>query len=670
MIPTPRVTTPPRIRKVSVNNWLKGKTSTNDDGRTDPEGLSATQNVLLEQDGVIRPWMSMSQYGEQPTGTVLGEIYEFKEVDGATDTNWMISVQNVAGTAKVYIRKDQEAWIEISGKTYDTTAPCRFTQVDDKVLICNGVDNLSYFDIPTQTVVPFVQVNTPSNASATRGAGLSANPYTLSYKVTSSNQGESAASTAFTVTVNKIRGSWSGATENVTITADTEVGAEYYHVYINDAYTSTSGEWEYIGSVADPGTATWSFLDDGTVSPDYTRTAPISDSSAGPKATRASVINGQVFLIGDPDRPRDIIHGGNTRGNELNFSPYGGGGSFQVGAGGKELPAKIIGFRDGRGFPAITVLCRSTGGNGKRYIVSPETLTLGSTIIDYFKVSEDNGESGTDAPDGVISYMDALWYPSLEGFKTTFTKQQVQNILSTDKVSRNIETDVSQISLSYLDKAVGVAHRGRLYWALPVGSTSNNQIWTLDLDRGRGWMLPRIANVDWMWTYEDNNGSTHLLVLSDNTIYEFSYSAFTSDDGTPFSTYVRSGILKFSEDGMDWASVIDVTFVFLRPRGSINLTVSGLGEDNETSQSIGSDTFTSPAGTAGWGEDGFGILGWGETLEVPNSSGLTRKTKTIEIDEELQWLYWELSTEDSGVDYALSDVVVRYVPIGTKDLSE
>lgn len=671
MISPPQVTKAPRIKRVSINNWLKGKDSTNDEGRVEPEGLSATQNVILEQDGVIRPWPSLVAYGPQPTGTVLGEIYEFKEVDGLTDTNWMITVQNVAGTAKVYVRKDQEAWIEISGKTYDTTATCRFAQVDDKVLVCNGVDNLSYYDIPTQTVVPFVQVNTPSTTTATRGAGLSAGSFTLSYKVTSSKQGESAASAEFTTTVNKIRGTWTGATENVAIQADRETGAEYYHIYLNDAYTSTSGQWEYIGSVRDPGTgATWSFTDDGTVAPDYTRTAPLADSSAGPKASRASVINGQVFLIGDPDRVRDIIYGGNTLGNELNFSPYGGGGSLQVGAGGKELPAKVVSFRDGRGFSAITVLCRSTGGRGKRYILAPDSITLGTTTIDFFKVSEDNGEDGTDAPDGVISYMDALWYPSLDGFKTTFTKPQVQNILSTDKLTDNIVPDVEQISLANLDKSVGVAHRGRLYWALPVQSESNNQIWTLDLERGRGWMLPRIANVDWLWTYEDSLGATRLLALSNNTIYEFSYASFTNDDGDPFSTYVRSGILKFSEDGMDWASVIDVTFVFLRPRGSINLTVSGLSEDNETSQSIGSDTFTSDSGVAGWAEDGWGELGWSETLDVPNSSGLTRKSKTIEIDEELQWLYWEITTDEAGVDYALSDVIVRYVGIGTKDLTE
>ena len=660
----------PKIKRVSVRNWMKGKTSTNDDGRIDNEGLSAAQNVLLEQDGVIRPWMSLVAYGPQPTGTILGEVGEFKEIDGATETNWMITVQNVSGTARVYIRKDQDAWIECTGKDYNTTASCRFTQVDDKVLVCNGVDNLSYLDIPTKNVVPFTQVDTPSGGGAVK-TGLVNNTYPLSYKVTASNQGESAASAEITVSVGKIRGSWIGGTDFVTITADTETGAEYYHVYIKDAYSSTTGEWEYIGTVNDPGTATWSFVDDGTVSPDYTRTAPIGDSSAGPKAKRASVVNGQVILIGNPDAPREIYYGGNTLGNELNFSPYGGGGSLQVGAGGKELPARVIGFRNGQGQPAITVLCRTTGGRGKRYVLSPQTTTIGTTVIDFFQVTEDNGEDGTDAADGVLLYRDALWYPSIDGFKTTYTKQQIQNILSTDAVSDGIRPDVNNISLANLDKAVGVAFKGRLYWALPVGSDHNNQIWTLDLERGRGWMLPRYVNADWLFTYEDNSGNTRFLCVQDNTIMEFSYSSLTNDNGTPFSTYARSGIIKFSEDAMVWGQVIRVTFVFLRPRGEIQVQVDGLLEDEEQSQSLNTDAYVTADEVAGWGEAGFSepTNGWGETLLVPTSSAVTRKIKSVEIDEEMQWLQWSVKTTTAGCDYSLSDVIIEFVETGSKDLT-
>lgn len=667
LISPPKATKAPTISRLALSNWRKGYSSDLDDARTPQDGLRASNNVLLDQDGVIRPWMSLVEFGPQPEGTILGSIGEFKEVDGADITIWMITVQNVAGTAKVYIRKDDDAWIVCNGKTYDTSAECYFTQVDDKVLVTNGVDNLSYLDIPTKDVIPFTSLTTPANLAGTVGAGLTGTTYSISVQVTASNNGETAGSTKVTKTVSKIREVWSAADENISWTWDRVTGADRYHVYLAD---TAGGTPEYLTTITDPGSGTTvTFLDNGSLPTDLTRTVPAGDTTAGPKFKRTSIINGQVFGWGDPDDIRTIRFGG-TGEDVLDFSPYDGGGSTKIGNGGKEVPVQVKGFRRGSGDPAITVLCQSTGGKGRRYILTPDTITAGETIISYFKVEEDSGEDGTDAPDSVIVYKDGLWYFSLDGVKTTYTKAQVQSILSTDNASNLIQPDIANINLNQIDKCVGVAFEDRLYWALPVGSESNNQIWTLDLKTGRGWMLPRTCNADWIGTYQDNSGSTRFIALVDNTIYEFSYSQLTTDGDEAFGTYARSGIIKFSEDGMEWAKVIDVTFVLLRPQGNIQLTISGLTEDNEQAQSIGSNSYTSTTSISGWGQGGWADQTWGETVAIPATSGITRKTTTIEIDEELNWLQWELQTTESGCDYALSDVIIRYVNIGTKDLTE
>jgi len=670
MIKPPQATAPPKIERVSIMNWVGGYNSTQDDGRIPNDGLTAAQNVLLEQDGVIRPWPSMIEYGPQPSGTILGEIGEFKVINGSTKTNYLITVQNVSGTAHVWIRKDLDAWIECTGKNFDTTADCHFLQIANKVLITNGVDNLSYLDInPTSgsylDVVPFVSLAAVTGVSATP-TGLTGTTYTLRYAVTASNQGETAGTNASAITVSKIRGSWNGTSEYVDITWNRVTNATQYHVYLSD---TTGGVQSYLGTVTDPGTgATATFRDWGDTGLDYTRSIPLEDTSAGPIAKRAFSVNGRVFLLGDPSNMRLVRYGGDTPESALDFGPYNGGGSGEIGSGGKEVPVAIKSFRRGNGTPSIVALCQSTAGRGKRYTLTPETLTIGETVISYFKVEEDNGEDGTDSPDGVILYRDSLWYPSLDGFKSTYTKEQVQNILSTDKVSGKIEPDISNISTQNLDKCVGVAYQGRLYWALPVGAEENNQIWTLDLERGRGWMLPRYVKASWLSLYEDNAGKTHFLALSENGLYEFSYSSLTNDNGTAMSTYARSGMIKFSKDGMEWGSVIDVTFVFLRPKGSIEIQVEGLTEDEELAQSVGSDTYVSGDSFAGWGESTFSSsLAWGETINIPSGSNITRKTKTVEIDEELNWLIWSIKTTDPGVDYRLADVIVRYINVGTKD---
>src|SRR3990167_9316633 len=82
------------IKRLSVKNWLQGTVTAYDDGRLPVEGLKSSGNVYLEQDGTVRPRPSLIRYGPQPTGKVLGEIYEFKNVDGLSSTNWLICMQS------------------------------------------------------------------------------------------------------------------------------------------------------------------------------------------------------------------------------------------------------------------------------------------------------------------------------------------------------------------------------------------------------------------------------------------------------------------------------------------------------------------------------------------------------------------------------------------------
>jgi hypothetical protein len=654
----------PKIERISLRAWEQGTVTAYDDGRTPTDGLRGSGNVVLDQDGTLRPRPSLILYGEQPTGTILGEIFEFVYATSTGSENYEIAMMDMSGTARPYIRKDGGSWSATTGKTYDTTARTHYLQADDKVLVMNGQDNLSYFDIPTvvstKTIVPFTALSTPS-APTTAKTGLTGTTYTYYYRITAnSTVGETAASVAASVQVGAVRETWDNTTNYVTVSWSAVAGATSYNLYLG----SVSGQEFLIVA----GINGLSYKDIGAASapPDVTRQAPLTDSTAGPKAAAGSVINGRVFLYREKDNPRTIYAGG-TGTSVLNFSPFGGGGTIEIGKGTKEFPVKVMPYRDGRGTPQITILCRGTNGKGKRYTMAPATLTVGDTIIDYFEVVEDNGQDGTDSPDGVILYNDSLWYPSRDGFKTTGTKPQLQNILSTNRVSNTIQTDIKNLNTAAMEMCVGLGFEGKLHWALPVGSETNNEIWTLDLDRKGAWMKPWTVSADWMWLYNDNNGVTHFCILSGNQIYEFSYAQATNDNGMAFPTSASSGLIKFSDDGMEWAKVIDVTFFLQRPQGSINLLVAGKTEDASLA-TTGSRTFTSSSSVAGWSESGWGSWGWSNPPLVPTQYGDANKAVVIEVDEELEWLTWELNSTGAGVNYQLSDVVVRFVRIGTKEL--
>lgn len=104
-----------------------------------------------------------------------------------------------------------------------------------------------------------------------------------------------------------------------------------------------------------------------------------------------------------------------------------------------------------------------------------------------------------------------------------------------------------------------------------------------------------------MMLYNDNSGSTHHIVLSGNKIYELSYVALTADNGVAVATSGDSGQIYFSKDGREWGRLINLTFVLLRPQGTINFSVSGRTEDS-TLAVVGSGVYSTTSTRAGWSE--------------------------------------------------------------------
>ncbi len=674
MLAVPRATAPPELKTISVAKWINGTVTAFDDARSPLEGLRTSGNVVLDQDGTVRPRPSLSLYGPQPVGTVLGQIFEFRKFTGLSAENWLISIQVVAGVAKVYIARGEDTtWTACTGKTYDTSARAHFLQLDDKVLVMNGVDSLSYLTVGGTTITAFVALGNPSAPTLSANTGLSGTDYNVYYAITAnSTVGETTGSSALTVDVSTDRDLWDSGTKSIKIAWSAVESAQSYNVYCGVSADGGGTPTLYL-IAAGLDSATLTFTDNGTRAQDLTRPVPTANSTAGPKATRGDVINGRVWLTGDKDN-RDYVWRGGDFGFEFDFSPSNGGGYTPVGQGSKDLPVRALPFRSGQGDPRVTILTQGTNGSGRRFTLSPQTVTYSTSTFIVWQLTEDSGQDGTDSPDAVILYNNSIWYPSRDGFKTTGTKPQLQNVLSTDRISNTIDRDISTLSTSVMDRAVGIPFEGRLYFALPVISQTNNQIWVLDLDRNGAWMKPWSISADWMTLYNDNSGATHFLVLSGSVLYELSYRALTSDNGTAVPTSGNSGQIKFSSDGRIWGHLIKLTFVFLRPQGAINLTVSGKTEDSALAI-VGGETFVARSSRAGWSEprsgwsnSSFGRLrGWSEINEVPVSFNDATQEIDVEVDEDMQWFSYGWSTTDVGVDYNLSDVIATYVPVGFKD---
>lgn len=665
LMPQPTRARTPNIKLLSCLEWTKGLFTRYDSDRTPKNGLRTAENVILSQNGTVGPRPGLKLYGTQPSGTVLGQIYEYVYMSGSTPMTGLICMQVIGGVGVVTINTDGGAWTQVTGKTYSSTAKAHFEQVYGKVVITNGVDTLSYMDVQTSTITALTALTQPTGVSAV-ATGISGSNITLRYRVSAVNVGETAASVAVTVGVTKLRELWNGTTEFVTFTWNRVTNAQRYNIYVGD----TAGFEYFLDSVADIGSgSTQTYVDAGSIAETTTRVASVSDSTAGPKTTRVTNVKGQPYMVGDADNPGRIWFGGSGA-SALDFSSFNGGGWVEPNKGGKDLPVAIRPFRDGKGNPMAVCFSKGTNGAGKRYLLQPSSTTVGTTVITYMAVQEDNGQDGTDSPDGVVMLNDAAWYPSRSGFKTSNTKANIQNIISTQGISDNISTDVTNLSAKYMDACVGLAYDQCIYWSLPYASTTNNQIWVLDLRQNGAWMRPWNVNVDWMVLYAENStGKTKFLVLSNNKIYEFDPNTATNDDGTLFQTTIGSGDIKFDDNGAIWGSVIDVTFVFLKPQGNIGLSVNVNTEDGLVPFT---DTMTASASqsVSAWGRFGWSMGGWGQMLNnlISVSSSKTRRQWTIEVGEECNSLTWGVNTVDAGVSYQLAEVIVRYVPIGYREI--
>lgn len=663
----------PLMPKLDIlQTWQDGYVDSLTADRIGKKGLRSTVNQQLKQNGTLTSRPSLVRYGNALPGTVLGEIVEFTKRTAGTSENYEAAMINVSGTTNLYYRKDGGTWTLAPGKSYNASArahlcPIRDTDEnyddEDKVLVLNGEDNLSYLDINTFTVVPFVALAATTAPTLAVGSAVTGTNFKHYYKVTASNRGETAASSETSAQTNVPRSEWSNnATPNnayIDVTITRVTGAEKYHIY----YSSESGAEVYLFSVDDPGsgtTVTW--RDSGTIEPNPFNPAPSGDTTAGPIGTRASFINGQVFITGDKNNPKYVRFGG-TGQHILDFSPYGGGGYEPVG-GNKEVPVNVKSFRKNSGEPAITVLCKGTNGFGKRYIFTPSQI--GNTS--YFAVSEENGNDGTEAPDSVILDRDQLWYLSRDGIKTTLTKAQVQTILSTESVGDSIEDTIARFNTLSLEYACGLSWENKLYWAVAVGSDRNNVIITLDLSslRKGAFMLPWNVAADWMWLYNDNSGQTHFCVLQNNTVYEFSENVATQDDGTAFPTSASMGMQPFSDDWQEWADVEWVKFVFSSLNGTINVGVTG-GTEDKPLDIVGSQTETVESSVAGWSEAAWSTLAWSETEAVPQDYSANNVEVLVEIGEELNWWEPTISTSNANVKYELSRIIIKRTLIGLKD---
>lgn len=630
---------------VHQNKFSKGYISTIDNSRRPLDSLSDMQNMEVVQDNVVRPRPPLVRYGTQPANDIIGRGNI--RYNGSRS---LLFMQDVAGVGKVYKQTDGGAFTLIGG-TYDEVAWAGFAQAQGKAYVYNGVDNLSYIDLSDDTIHTYTALTTP-NAPTPVKSGMAGTTFTHYYRISANNDvGESIASTAGSTTSGKVRDGWILNTDYMTVTWSAVTNATSYTIY----YGTSAADCKELYTVA--GNATTTFIDYGDLVVNPFKLAPEGNSTEGAIFDWMYVDskNSQIFGISSDNK---LYYSAPGTGD---FSPYNGGGWVAIDDEGDTELNYVDGFRNGKGDPVITVSARGAAGKGKLFHVSFEQLTVADQIIVYPNVYEANGQSGTYSARGTVKARDALWYFTGQDVRSTGTSQNIVNILTTNTVSQAIDPDLENISLSNLHKSVGVEYRDKIYWAVPVGSEENNQIWYLDLARKNLWVLRWPVAAKDLWLYEDSDGLTHFCALVNNIILEFTRAGSQThqDDGVAFTSRVAFESMVWDEDGLNMAKIRRQYYKFLFPKGTIEVNTTGLSRSG-IEQSTGSDSYTTSTTFTGVGDWLYSVGNqYGDDPGIVNTFGTSVAILEVKPKGLLAQMDWEVVADTVNTDYILSSVNTR-----------
>ena len=641
-------------KKVNIhqNSFEKGYISTFDDSRRPTDSLSDMTNMELVQDNVARPRPPLVRYGTQAANPIIGRGKFYQDGE-----RYLLWAQDTGANGVLYKQKDGGAYTALTGSnTYDDAAWLSCVQNKGKVYIYNGVNNLSYVDLSTDDVVKYTALSTPTLSTVVYSG--TAGSSTHFYRITANNEvGESIGSAIVSDNAARDRNDWVENTDFCTLTWSSVSGATSYTIY----YGNTSDTQNELYTVGDE----TSFIDYGTLATNPFKIAPEGNSTEG-----------AVFNYMYVDKKNSTVYGvtadnllyysapGSTT-TTADFSPYNGGGYVPIDENGDTQLNYVTGFRNGKGDPVITVSTRGAAGRGNLFHVTFETLTVGDQAIVYPNVYEANGQSGTYAPRATILNSDAIDYPTGLDFKSTGTSQNIVNILKTQSIAQVIEPDVARINLEALSGAVGVELRQRNYYALPVGSSTNNEIWVHDKSRkGNPWILRWTVAAKDMWLYEDNAGTTHFCVLQGNLILEFTRVGTLThqDDNVPWRSRLAFESLVWDEDGLNLAKIRRQYHKLLQPKGSIVANATGLTRRGTSSASGFSDYYVTTTTATGIGQWQYGgafnaedaAYKYGDDPGTIGSYGKSVAVLQIKPKGLLAELSWEIIAETSGSDYTHS----------------
>lgn len=598
------------------------------------------------------------------------------------------------GVVKYCLPTDSE-WTECGGSnsiTTDSGVITTFLRVNDILLCMNGVDELRFITLSTLDMTVFTHVDDPVDAITAAATGITGSgPFNVYYAYTynSDGGGETAISPILTQAVSKSRSTWaSDGSEYLTLTFnDTPpAGATSRNLYAAIALQGTTpvaSDLAMLKSNIPTGDA--SFVDNGSIPFDIAfNTAPDTNSTAGIKASAATMAGNIPVLYGDPDNPYDLYFGGLTD-DGVSFGANNGAQRLPLLKGTNYYPTSVVGFRNNQNIPNLMALFTGTEGVSKQQIISLKSLSYGNTTIQYWGADDLNaGASAVYAKYGVVSYLNQLIFPSSQGITSIKTDANLQNVLSPSIVSEQIAKTYGTIKNASFNKIVGAAWNNLVAFTVPSrGYAHNNQMLIYDLTNKEKpkWYIWDLA-VDWVGVVSPPNADSFLYIRQDNHFYKLTDSYAAEDeeaDGTrtPFPVEVETALIASTQSRNSFFAATQAVVYVANFVGTVNVEVTYIDKKGRvktkqkafTNGSVNNNIF------GGWGNPRLlwrsfnnRVINWSTPIPFSgesNDSGKIVKRLRIRLPNrvvnEAKFKVW---SELDNTSFDVVDCVIEAVNIG------
>jgi hypothetical protein len=627
---------------LTLSSQKKGVISLIDKSLLPKDALEIADNIFLYEEGQAGLRPGIDWFGAvSPNGL---------EIDGFDyfDFEGVVHLVMVAGGVVYRSTDNADTWTECTGGTLTAGAVVEMNQANSLLHMTTGLDNAIRYNGST-TIITEVALTTPAAPTRVAGGGLTGTGYSFYYQVAAVNlTGFSEASPESTVLQTSFdRSTWDSTTKFATITVPafqaTQTRADIY-------ISSDNLNYYYIASTYATGD-TWK--DDGTAIPVPSTTAPTSNTSQGIKAAELTNVGSRMYGVRDPDNRYRIWFSSAEQGYLGAFASGYGGGYLDWQEGGKFIPTKVEDYRDGKNTPVATVWCSSADGQGCILQMSIEELTIGDITVFVPSAYKLPGSRGTPSPGSVVNVLNDYMFYNSQAFYNLGSRAQFLNLLSTDETSANVRPDVKKITQAGESGIASVYFDARVYFSVPVGTSSNNRTMIYDTER-KAW-LPTAFTVGFkrFLRYTDTAGAPRLLCMKpgDTRLSEIGAN-IRGDYGIAFNSVLQTGLYPTLRNRFEFQWTEQAEFELSNPNGEISVELIGIQRSKGFS-SQGLATVQAQLTNTGWDSAAWDTALWDDTSVVIDIFSESSVKRYFRLGKELNAIQWRITTDTLDAGYIL-----------------